>query len=237
MQEANDFSFADPLKNKHFKMVKGTLKELIIHCDEYNVTFVSLRTISKNTGKNINTIQNHLKILTDLGIVEVLEIRGNFGKKNYRKINLNVLHNVPVDVPVNVLHNVPVDVPVNVSATVTELEENIREENRMDEHSPKNASSKPNIPTAKEVLQTWNDNAEQFGFSTIKSMSDARYKKFKTRLAKDDNFLDNFLEAIEIASQSSFIMNNTFFTFDWLVANDENYLKVIEGNYNNKGKK
>ena len=225
MQEANDFSFADPLKNKHFKMVKGTLKELIIHCDEYNVTFVSLRTISKNTGKNINTIQNHLKILTDLGIVEVLEIRGNFGKKNYRKINLNVLPNVLVDVP------------VNVSATVTELEENIREENRMDEHSPKNASSKPNIPTAKEVLQTWNENAEQFGFSTIKSMSDARYKKFKTRLAKDDNFLDNFLEAIEIASQSSFIMSNTFFTFDWLVANDENYLKVIEGNYNNKGKK
>ena len=225
MQEANDFSFADPLKNKHFKMVKGTLKELIIHCDEYNVTFVSLRTISKNTGKNINTIQNHLKILTDLGIVEVLEIRGNFGNKNYRKINLNVLPNVLVDVP------------VNVSATVTELEENIREENRMDEHSPKNASSKPNIPTAKEVLQTWNDNAEQFGFSTIKSMSDARYKKFKTRLAKDDNFLDNFLEAIEIASQSSFIMSNTFFTFDWLVANDENYLKVIEGNYNNKGKK
>jgi len=92
------------------------------------------------------------------------------------------------------------------------------------------------IPTKSEVLETWNENAKMLGCPILRSMSNTRYNKFKVRLKHDKLFLDNLIEALEIARNSEFIMKGSWFSFDWLVANDENYLKVLEGNYSGRQK-
>lgn len=123
----DSFSFDDVVKNKNYRLAKCTLLELISHSDTNGVTFVSIRTIANNLCKTTTTIMNHIKILEDLKIVENLNIKGNFGKSSYRKINLNVPVDVPVDVLPNVLPNVPVDV------LVANTEYNRIEYNRIEE--------------------------------------------------------------------------------------------------------
>ncbi len=90
------------------------------------------------------------------------------------------------------------------------------------------------IPSKENVLSVWNENVSNIGMTKLRNISDARYKKLKTRINRNHNFLDNLLEALEIAAASSFIMKSSWFGFDWLVANDDNIIKVLEGNYNDK---
>ena len=90
------------------------------------------------------------------------------------------------------------------------------------------------VPSKQEVMEVWNDLANQTGIPKIKSMSETRYKKFKTRIHQNNNFLEDFINTVETAVKSEFIMSSSWFTFDWIVKNNENYLKVLEGNYNGK---
>jgi len=92
------------------------------------------------------------------------------------------------------------------------------------------------VPTKGEIMEMWNENAKMLNIPLVKYISKARYDKFKVRLKHDESFLDNFLKALEMARQSDFIMQGTWFSFDWLIANDENYLKVLEGNYSGRKK-
>ena len=77
----------------------------------------------------------------------------------------------------------------------------------------------------------WNVFAQENKMSEVKSVSDARKKKFKVRI-REKPF--NFLEILKNAKQSTFILGSSWFSFDWIIENESNYLKVIEGNYLNK---
>ena len=96
--------------------------------------------------------------------------------------------------------------------------------------------SKINYPKKSEVLDWWNDVASQIGCSTMRTMTDKRYKAFKTRLRNNSNFEDDIMECLQIASRSKFLMDSSWFSFDWLMKNDENYTKVLEGNYSGGNK-
>lgn len=78
----------------------------------------------------------------------------------------------------------------------------------------------------------WNLFAKKYKIASVKVMNTKRIKSLNVRL-QDSQF--DFLEILKKASKSPFILENTWFTFDWLVKNDNNYLKVIEGNYDKKG--
>lgn len=94
--------------------------------------------------------------------------------------------------------------------------------------------SKPYIPTPTEFLEVWNENAEAIGLNPIRTMSKSRHDKLKTRIANNPTFLDDLLECLEIGSRSDLIRQGKWFGVDWLLANDTNYNKVLEGNYDNK---
>jgi hypothetical protein len=60
---------------------------------------------------------------------------------------------------------------------------------------------------------------------------DSRRRKFAVRI-KDPAF--DLIKILAKALDSEFILTSTWFSFDWIIANDKNYLKVLEGNYDNK---
>ena len=70
-------------------------------------------------------------------------------------------------------------------------------------------------------------------FSKIIKLTDSRKKKLLDRVKEQG--LSNIIKAIDIASNSDFLKGkndrNWKMDFDWLIANDTNIVKVLEGKY------
>lgn len=71
----------------------------------------------------------------------------------------------------------------------------------------------------------------------IREIGDEREKKLTARLKKDPRFLDNLKTALHKLNRSEFIQNGTWKPgVDWLLTNERNLRKVLEGNYDQRGK-
>lgn len=95
-----------------------------------------------------------------------------------------------------------------------------------------------NVPTsAEECMAAWNSLCEQTGkLAKIKTISDGRKRKLKTRF-KEKNF--NFEAILKAIPSQPFLLGSEGWTvtFDWLIESEEHYLKVLEGNYKNFNQK
>lgn len=82
-------------------------------------------------------------------------------------------------------------------------------------------------------VDLWNLFSQEYGFPRVEKMSDKRKRKLLIRL-KDKYF--DFPKILGIAAKSDFILNSTtkWFSFDFLIENDTNYAKVLEGKYQSK---
>lgn len=80
----------------------------------------------------------------------------------------------------------------------------------------------------------WNNFANKNNLSKIAKLSDGRKKKILARHKDFKDFKVAFEIALKKANESSFLLNGSFFTFDWLVENDTNILKVLEDKYKDK---
>ncbi len=61
--------------------------------------------------------------------------------------------------------------------------------------------------------------------------NDMRKKKLNIRI-REKGF--DFTMVLKKASLSDFLRSSKWFSFDWIIENQSNYLRVIEGNYDNK---
>jgi hypothetical protein len=86
---------------------------------------------------------------------------------------------------------------------------------------------------AREIFNDWNLFAEKNGRAKIQTLTDTRKAKIFVRI-REQNF--DFKKILICADNSSFItgVDGSWFTFDWVIENESNYLKVLEGNYNGK---
>lgn len=80
-------------------------------------------------------------------------------------------------------------------------------------------------------VHIWNIFAEEKKLSSVSKINDARKKKFEVRI-KEDAF--DFIEILKKAGQSEFILSGNWFGFDWIIENQTNYIKTIEGVYDKK---
>jgi hypothetical protein len=88
---------------------------------------------------------------------------------------------------------------------------------------------KTNKPTNVEPYKDlWNLFASETGLSPIKKINTTRQKKWNIRI-KEESF--DFVGVLRLAKDSEFIRSGSWFGFDWVIENDSNYLKVLEGNY------
>lgn len=85
-------------------------------------------------------------------------------------------------------------------------------------------------------LVFWNHYADEYQLSKINSLTDSRKRKIRTRMLNDKDFVNNLGKAINAISESKFLLGKNGsrgwkVNFDWLIENDTNYLKVLEGSY------
>ncbi len=92
------------------------------------------------------------------------------------------------------------------------------------------------------VVDIWNECCPSL--PRVQSLNDNRRQKIKLRLLelspRSDEWLDKARELFERVANSDFLQGNNnngwAATFDWVMANPKNWVKVIEGNYdNNRG--
>lgn len=153
-------------------------------------------------------------------------------KKWYDKQKCLMQENEP-----NVRPNVRNNVTPNVIVTLPNATEEKRiEENREEENiTPSNEGVYPTVSQSdvQMVVDAWNN----AGLTNIRvcNRRSNRGKMLYQRL--QDYGVCDVLQAIENASNSNFLRgqnnNNWVITFDWFVK-PNNFLKVLEGNYNNR---
>lgn len=83
-----------------------------------------------------------------------------------------------------------------------------------------------------EVAECWNTAAKAKGWNQIRKLSPSRRAKLAARLK--EHGLDGVKEAMRKAYRSPLISGPrvpTWWSFDWLTKNENNILKVLEGNY------
>ncbi len=84
------------------------------------------------------------------------------------------------------------------------------------------------------VVDKWNTFAEKTGLNVVKRMNSQRISKTKLRLSTEGFSFD---EILDIIPKCPFLLGHKEdwkVSFNWLIANDENWVKVIEGSYISK---
>lgn len=83
-------------------------------------------------------------------------------------------------------------------------------------------------------VDLWNFFADEREKARIIKISDSRRKKFKTR------YHERAFDFVQILSKAGkaddFLSTSKWFTWDWIMDSEGNYLKVLEGNYGDKKK-
>jgi len=86
-----------------------------------------------------------------------------------------------------------------------------------------------------EILNIWNEVAATSNLNKVSKLTTKRRNKIITRLNENENFLEDFKAAIENIKLSNFLQGknnrNWKIDFDWLITNDTNFVKVLEGKY------
>jgi len=118
--------------------------------------------------------------------------------------------------------------------TVTIHESSLGEHKNVESKDNNTFNKTINTIEREEFVKVWNENAEVVGITKLRLLNDARYKKLQQRIKANENFLDDVVECLGKVSGSKFLQDGSWFGFDWLVANDTNYVKVLEGSYDNK---
>lgn len=80
-------------------------------------------------------------------------------------------------------------------------------------------------------LKTWNDNRGRL--AACSKLTDDRRKKIKSRLAENPS-LDYWGAVIRRFAESNFVCESNWGSIDFLIRNETNVLKILEGRYDNK---
>jgi hypothetical protein len=112
--------------------------------------------------------------------------------------------------------------------------QNSIDKNRLD----KNRLDKSSINT-KELLATWNNLSDKYDkLSSLRAITEKRKKKIRTRIKENSDFIAELKQAINLIEDQEFLRGENDYgwvvSFDWLISNDTNYIKVLEGKYINK---
>jgi len=89
----------------------------------------------------------------------------------------------------------------------------------------------PKGELADPLLEIWNKHRGPL--KAAKGMSASRRKAIKTRL-KENPDLAYWEAVVKRMAESEFMRDKGWATLDWLIKNDNNHLKVSDGNYDNK---
>ena len=189
--------------------------------------FVSHSQLSKKTGLSINAIKKAVKELVNIDLLEVEP--GNY-KGKITKYEIKFVSNN--DTPIS-KNDIALKEPVSV--------------NDIDPISKNDTTKESNINKINinknmyiSYMEKWNQLAEKYGLSKVQMWTHKRIRMIKNRLKEDNQFEEYFDICLDKIKYSRYLrgeVNGWRPDFNWLVKNNENYIKVCEGNYDDrKGK-
>lgn len=85
-----------------------------------------------------------------------------------------------------------------------------------------------------EYKNLWNEFATKYNKTKVAKLTAVRKKQIATRLKDYSNFLEIFKYVLIKSEKSDFLLESDFFKLDWLIKNDNNIIKVYEGDYDNR---
>lgn len=179
-------------------------------------------------------IKNALKHLREEGII----LTGNYNKSSYdrtlwyalSKKGLSIVQKCPMENTtedngtVNNVQPIPDNIPDNIP------------DSKPDETVSNNTVRRTDV---QQVVEHWND-LDKCGIKTVSRVTSGT-KRYNSLIARIKQYgIDDVLGAIDRIKQSDFLQgkNNKGWTitFDWFVL-PNNFIKVLEGNYDNSPKK
>ena len=205
------------------------------HCDDYGVILNSPRRILGDVYP-VDESVSEKDIKNEIGelLKEELLVNSIYNNKNYLIIRAWKEHQ-KVDrpstrffIPPEKIGGIVNDSRVSreCGSSVSMLKEKEKEKEKVEVE--RESLSKKDYAF---FMDRWNKNL----LPKILKLTDTRINKIKARLKKDGDFEKHFEICIEKIKQSSFLQgenNNSWkATFDWLIENESNYMKVIEDNY------
>ena len=234
MMENNNFSWT----KKAIYMEISQLEELENGCTASNRHFAEKIGISNaGVSKAINEMRDSGYITIDNA-----QTKRNFGRVlaiNYRKSAINSRKS-PINLSIetkekkleNKLFNKPI--PPNPQGNKpTSKEENAQIKQNQDSTNAL-GTSKDKQNQAQVLYDAWNAKAETSWIRGLRKLNQTRIKKISIRIKQDSNFKSDFLEVLNLIDGFNDFNKKSWFSFDWLIANENNILKVLEGKYTAK---
>ena len=138
-------------------------------------------------------------------------------------------------------NNTPANNPTTTTKEVYNTSYSIQEEKNIKEEDT-SVSSKKDPADYSSVLKMWNDSAKR-NIPKVRMLSPARKEKVRLRI-KEMGGMESaekiLAECFKKIGDSDFCNGSTgkwCATFDWFFSNEKNWMKVLEGNYDNREEK
>ena len=93
------------------------------------------------------------------------------------------------------------------------------------------STSKEKQNIAQMLYDAWNEKAKTSWIVGLRKLNKTRISKVETRIKNNPSFKEEFLEALELVDGFGEFYRKSWFSFDWLIANENNLTKVLEGKY------
>lgn len=119
-----------------------------------------------------------------------------------------------------------------------EVKEGVKDKDKDKDISKEDSAPEIEKIPYKEIVDLFNSTCKSL--SKIQTLSDSRKSKIKVRWSELSS-LEKFTELFKKVQSSKFLIGDNpkgwKASFDWLMENDKNWLKVMEGNYNKESSK
>jgi hypothetical protein len=221
---ASDEGYCFPSWNtimKKTKVGKSTLSYILKSFEHFGV----LERKSRKREDGSNTSNEYIINIIDVNIDKFTKYKQSLRDK---KNNHSSETELPITVP-NVNYPSSETEPAPSSETEPAIVTTIYEPSIEPSLKEKDKKENPKI------LELWNDTAKELNLNKISKLTSKRKTKLDTRQSENNNFIEDFKIVIENIKLSGFLQGrnnrNWKVDFDWLIANDTNFIKVLEGKY------
>lgn len=206
--------------NKLTPAAKGLYAYLASFCGDKDECFPSVDLILREMGIGKDTFYRHINALVAAGVVEKRQSEGENGK--FGRTVYSLTHEV-------VIHDFPC-----TQNEDTDKRYQVHKETNNNSININNINNNRDIIDYQQIADMYNNTC--VSFPRLTKLSDKRKKAIKARLRTYT--VEDFQKLFEMAESSSFLKGknnrNWSATFDWLIT-DGNMVKVLEGNYADKG--
>lgn len=234
----NGYKYTTLLLKIYLKSLKNDGKLMLNEYIPYNTQMIATITdMDIDTVKVAMDIFENLKLIEKLedGTIYLLNIQNYIGKSSTEADRIRD-YRVSISDKKQKLLSKSTDVVQMYDERTPELEKELDLELEK-ELDPKPIDKTNSKSLYDDIIKAYNNTCTSL--PKLRQLSKNRKAKLNSRLLELKT-LEDFQELFTKVQESSFLTgenkNNWKCTFDWLIENDNNYVKVLEGQYSNKEK-